>query len=155
MAVYLFLFCFVFSVCLLFAFLCFCSPIFLSYSISVSPSLCLLSLFILVLVSFCLCPFSFHQTIYCFGSHFWKEEKRKQLMSLTSPVLQSKESVSSLIFSHWITSSQYLFRFKLVYSVLSSLQCKIIEKTSNNTSRPTWLDLMTLQLVLFLLLTVN
>ena len=47
------------------------------------------------------------------------------------------------------------FRFKLVYSVLSSLQCKIIEKTSNNTSRPTRLDLMTLQLVLFLLLTVK
>ena len=50
---------------------------------------------------------------------------------------------------------QFFFRFKLVYSVLSSLQCKIIEKTSNNTSRPTRLDLMTLQLVLFLLLTVK
>ena len=49
----------------------------------------------------------------------------------------------------------FSFRFKLVYSFLSSLQCKIIEKTSNNTSCPTGHGLMTFQLVLFLLLTVK
>ena len=48
-----------------------------------------------------------------------------------------------------------VFSFQISLFVPLIFTMKIIEKTSNNTSCPTRLDLMTLQLGLFLLLTVK